>query len=321
MKILTTGAAGFIGSAFIRLLLNGDCPRRGLSPLVIDNLAYAGDLKRLDEAKGKFKFYKADIRDAKKINAIFKKEKPDLVVNFAAQSHVDRSIQDSGIFIETNVSGTQVLLEASRVNGIKRFIHISTDEVYGDIEEGEFFENSALNPSSPYSASKAAADLLVKSYIRTFKFPAIIVRPSNNYGPWQYPEKLIPLAILKILRQEKVPVYAKGENVREWLYVEDCAAAILRIMEKGKLGEVYNLGSGEEKQNIAVVRTILKLMKADASMIEFVQDRLGHDIRYKLNSQKLRQELSWQPKVKFEEGIEKTVNWCLEHKTWLLGKF
>jgi dTDP-glucose 4,6-dehydratase len=316
MKILTTGSAGFIGSAFVRLLA-----AKGVQSVIVDNLDYAADLKRLEAAKGSFKFYKADIRDQKKIEAIFKKEKIDAVVNFAAQSHVDRSIREPFIFTDTNIRGVQVLLEVSKKCGLERFVHISTDEVYGDIEQGEFLETTPLNPSSPYSASKASADLLVKSYQRTFKFPAIIVRPSNNYGPWQYPEKLIPLAVLKILRGENIPVYAQGKNVREWLYVEDSAAGILDILEKGKLGEVYNLGSGQEKQNIDVVKGILRVLKADESRIEFVKDRPGHDIRYKLNSQKIRQELGWEAKVKFEQGLEKTVEWCVDNKDWLLGKW
>jgi dTDP-glucose 4,6-dehydratase len=316
MKILTTGSAGFIGSAFVRLMA-----QKGIKLVIVDNLDYAADLKRLEAAKGFFKFYKADIRDQKKIDSIFNKEKPEAVVNFAAQSHVDRSIKEPFIFTDTNIKGVQVLLEVSKKCGLERFVHISTDEVYGDIEHGEFLETTPLNPSSPYSASKASADLLVKSYQRTFKFPAIIVRPSNNYGPWQYPEKLIPLAVLRILRGEKIPVYAQGKNVREWLYVEDSAAGILDILEKGKLGEVYNLGSGQEKQNIDVVKGILAILKADESRIEFVKDRPGHDIRYKLNSQKIRVELGWEAKVKFEQGLEKTVEWCVLNKDWLLGKW
>jgi len=316
MKILTTGSAGFIGSAFVRLMA-----KKGVKLIIVDNLDYAADLKRLEEAKGCFKFYKEDIRDQKKIESIFKKEKPEAVVNFAAQSHVDRSIKEPFIFTDTNIRGVQVLLESSKHFGVQRFIHISTDEVYGDIEHGEFLETTPLNPSSPYSATKAAADLLVRSYQRTFKFPAIIVRPSNNYGPWQYPEKLIPLVVLKILRNEKVPVYAQGKNVREWLYVEDSASGILEILEKGKLGEVYNLGSGQEKQNIDVVKAILAILKADESRIEFVKDRPGHDIRYKLNSQKIRQEIGWQAKVGFEEGITRTVEWCVANKDWLMGKW
>jgi len=316
MKVLTTGTAGFIGSAFVR-----QAASKGYEIIVVDNLDYAGDLKRLEEVKKKYRFYKADICDSGKIGSIFKKEKPEIVVNFAAQSHVDRSIKEPAIFIEANVKGIQVLLEAAKKQNTAKFLHISTDEVYGDIEVGEFPESAALNPSSPYAASKAAADLLLKSYIRTYKFPGIIVRPCNNYGPWQYPEKFIPLAILKILRNEKIPVYAEGKNVREWLYVEDCAQGILDIMEKGRIGQIYNLGSGQEKQNIEVVKTILKILKLNESRIEFVKDRPGHDIRYRLHSQKVLQEIGWQPKVKFEEGIAKTVDWCVEHKGWLISKW
>ncbi len=286
----------------------------------VGNLDYAADLKRLADAQGYYKFYKADICDRKKIESIFKKEKPSVVVNFAAQSHVDRSIKEPFIFTDTNIRGTQVILEAVKKYEVERFVHISTDEVYGDIEDGEFLETTPLNPSSPYSASKASADLLVKSYQRTFKVPAIIVRPSNNYGPWQYPEKLIPLAVMKILLGEKVPVYARGKNVREWLFVEDSVEGIFQIMEKAKAGEIYNLGSGEGKQNIEVVKAILSILGASESRIEFVSDRLGHDIRYKLNSQKVRQETGWQSKVNFEDGIRKTVEWCVANKRWLLSK-
>jgi len=338
-KILVTGGAGFIGSAFVRLLLNRDCPRfdrdcprqsnkkvslRGLSlkykVIVVDKLTYAGDLKRLEEVKGQFKFYKADICDKKRIELIFKRERPDIIVHFAAESHVDRSIQDSTAFIRTNVIGTQVLLDLSRKYKIGRFIQTSTDEIYGDIKKGKFTEDSPLRPNSPYAASKAAADLLIKAYIRTYNFPAIIIRPSNNYGPWQYPEKLIPLAILKILRNEKVPVYAKGKNVREWLYVEDCANAILKVLEKGRLGQIYNIGSNQERQNIEVVRSLLKILNADETKIHFIKDRPGHDIRYKLNWRKITKETAWKPRVKFEEGIRFTVKWYLRHKNWLLSK-
>ncbi|MDD5156358.1 MAG: dTDP-glucose 4,6-dehydratase [Candidatus Omnitrophica bacterium] len=315
-KILITGGAGFIGSAFVRLAV-----KQGHRPVVIDKLTYAADLARLDEAKGKFKFYKADICDEHKIKRIFRQERPQLVVHFAAESHVDRSILDAKAFIETNVLGTHVLLEAAREQGIKNFIHISTDEVYGDIIKGKFAEDSPLSPNSPYAASKAAADLLIKSYIRTYNLPAIIIRPCNNYGPWQYPEKLIPLAILKILRGQKVPVYAQGRNIREWVYVEDCAKGILRILQKGRLGHIYNLGSSEEKQNIDVVKTILKTLDAPGTMFEFVKDRLGHDIRYSLDSKKAYRQVNWKPKVRFKDGIKLTVCWCLGHKDWLSARW
>ncbi len=315
-KILITGGAGFIGSAFTRLAL-----KRGYGVIVVDKLTYAGDLKRLKEIEGKYKFFKADICNKAQIEYIFKKELPKIVVHFAAESHVDRSIRNASPFIETNVIGTQVLLDVSRKYKIAKVIYISTDEIYGEIREGKFSEDSPLKPNSPYAASKAAADLLIRSYIRTYGFPAIIVRPCNNYGPWQYPEKLIPLAILKILRNEKIPVYGEGKNIREWLYVTDCANGILDIMHKGRIGEAYNLGSGKEEQNIDIVNAVLRILKKDKNSIEFVQDRPGHDIRYRLNSQKVSHEIGWQPKIDLKVGLENTVNWCLKHKDWLLGKY
>jgi len=314
-KILVTGAAGFIGSAFVKVAI-----KNKLKIVVVDKLSYAGDLARLKEVKNKIKFYKADIKNRPVIEKILKTEKPDAIINFAAESHVDRSITDASAFIETNIKGTQVLLDAAKKFSVNRFVHISTDEVYGDIEKGEFFEDFPLKPNSPYAASKAAADLLIKSYIRTFGFPAIIVRPSNNYGPWQYPEKLIPLAISKIIKNQKVPVYAQGKNIREWLFVEDCAKGILSVLKNGKDGEIYNFGSGFEKQNIDVIKTILKLLKAPHSTIEFVKDRPGHDIRYSLNSDKICRELKCKAEIDFETGIRKTVCWCIENQDWLLKK-
>lgn len=314
-RILVTGGCGFIGSAFVRLL-----SEKALSPVVVDKLTYAGDLTRLKGVKKRFKFYKIDICDKKNIERIFKKEKPEIVVAFAAESHVDRSIKDVSSFIDTNIKGTQVLLDASMKYGIKRFVHLSTDEVYGDIRRGSFCEGFPLKPSSPYSASKAAADLLISSYVRTYNFPAIIVRPSNNYGPWQYPEKLIPLAIFKIIGKQKVPVYADGKNVREWLYVDDCARGIYQIMRRGGIGETYNLGSNEEKQNIEVVKDILRILNASDDMIGFVKDRLGHDTRYRLDSRKVFNKTGWKPRIKFNKGIKSTVNWYLQNKDWLLSK-
>ena len=314
LKVLVTGGAGFIGSEFVRQAV------KKYKVIVVDKLTYAGDLKRLEEVKGKYKFYKADICDKKRIESIFKKEKPEAVVSFAAETHVDRSIQDASPFVETNVKGTQTLLDTSRKYKIKKFIHISTDEIYGEIANGEFNENSLIKPNSPYAASKAAADLLVRAYIRTYNFPAIIIRPCNNYGPWQYPEKLIPLAILRIFGKGKVPVYGKGLNVREWLYVDDCARGIMTIMRKGKIGQIYNLGSACESKNIDTVKLLLKALGVSQDRFEFVKDRLGHDIRYSLNSRKITRELGWKPRVKFEEGIRFTVNWYLRHKHWLLSK-
>jgi dTDP-glucose 4,6-dehydratase len=250
-KILITGGAGFIGSAFVRFALNS-----GQRVVVVDKLTYAGDLKRLEGLDKKFIFYNADISNSSRIESILIKERPSIIVNFAAETHVDRSILDARDFLKTNIEGVRVLLDISRNLKIDKFIHISTDEVYGEIKKGEFLEDFPLAPSSPYSATKAAADLLVNSYVRTYSFPALIVRPCNNYGPWQYPEKLIPLSILKIIKKEKIPVYARGGNIREWLYVEDCAEGIFRILNKGKPGQVYNLGSGQEKKNLDVVKMI-----------------------------------------------------------------
>mgnify|MGYP001579648840 FL=1 len=315
-KILVTGGAGFIGSVFVKVAI-----KAGHKVVIVDKLTYAGDLKRLEEVKGKFKFYKCDICGRNKISSIFAKERPAAVVNFAAETHVDRSIHNAKAFIQTNVYGTEVLLGISRKYNIQRFIHISSDEVYGDIKRGEFFEDYPLNPSSPYSAAKAAADLLLKSYIRTYSFPGIIVRPSNNYGLWQYPEKLIPLTILKILRKEKIPVYGNGKNVREWLYVGDCAKAVLKVLEKGRVGEIYNIGSNQEKQNIEVVKDILKILNEDNNFISFVKDRPGHDIRYRLNSRKISGETGWKPEVNFQEGLRYTVYWYLKNKDWLLNKW
>jgi len=319
-KILVTGGAGFIGSAFVRLLIKRDCPRRGLSlkykVVVVDKLTYAGDLKRLKEVNGKYKFYKADICDKKSMESIFKKEKPDTVVNFAASTHVDRSIIDATPFIETNVKGTQVLLDIARKYKIRKLIHISSDEVYGEISKEKFTEDSPLKPNSPYAASKAAADLLIRSYIRTYHFSAIIIRPCNNYGPWQYPEKFIPVIIYKALKNKKVPVYAEGLNVREWLYVQDCAEGILEILNRGKIGEVYNLGSGKEKRNIDMVKKILHILGKSESLIQFVKDRPGHDYRYSLDSSKISK-LDWKPKIDFETGIRKTVNWYKQNLDWI----
>ncbi|MBM3251216.1 MAG: dTDP-glucose 4,6-dehydratase [Candidatus Omnitrophica bacterium] len=314
-KVLITGGAGFIGSAFTRLAV-----KRGYRAIVLDKLTYAGDLTRLKEIEGRYKFYRADISCPKQIAGIFKKESPKIIVNFAAESHVDRSILDAGPFIKTNILGTQVLLDAARRYKVGRFIHISTDEIYGETIKGKFSEDSPLKPNSPYAASKAAGDLLIKSYIRTYGFPAIIVRPSNNYGPWQYPEKLLPLAILKILRNEKIPIYGKGRNTREWLYVTDCARGILSIMERARLGGIYNLGSGAERKNIDIISAILKIFRKGRRYIKFVKDRPGHDLRYRLDSEKVFKETGWQPEISLKNGLEDTVEWCLEYKDWLLSK-
>lgn len=313
-KILVTGAAGFIGSEFVR-----QGAAKGCRIVVVDKLTYAGDLERLKSVKKDIGFYKTDICNTVALEQVFKNERPSRVVHFAAESHVDRSIHDASPFISTNIAGTQVLLDLSRKYGIERFLHVSTDEVYGDIEKGKFTESSPLAPNSPYAASKASADLLVRAYSRTHQFPALIIRASNNYGPWQYPEKLIPVVILKALNDQKVPVYAKGENVREWLYVADCAEAVFVALERGSLGEVYNIGSGHEKKNIETVKTILKLLGKSERLIEFVRDRPGHDLRYALDCLKIRA-LGWRPRTDFATGMAETVRWNTEHLRWLESK-
>lgn len=313
-KILVTGGAGFIGSAFVRFLA-----QQGNKAVVLDKLTYAGDFARITEARGACVVYRADIADKKKVEAVMRKERPQAIVNFAAETHVDRSIQDATSFIDTNVKGTQVLLDAARKYAVEKFVHLSTDEVYGEIRQGDFRETSGLFPNSPYSASKAAADLLIKSYVRTYRFPAVILRPSNNYGPWQYPEKLIPVVIQKAMHGESVPVYARGLNVREWLYVADCAEAIYFMLKKGSSGEVYNVGSGCEKKNIEVVKKILEIMGKPHSLIRFVEDRPGHDWRYSLDSGKIRS-LGWAPRVGFDAGLTQTVRWYIAHARWLQQK-
>ena len=316
-KLLVTGGAGFIGSKFVKCGVK----KRGYDMVVVDKLTYAGDLERLREVENHIIFYKADISDMDLMEDIFKNEKPYAIVHFAAESHVDRSIMDTTPFLDTNIKGTQILLEISGRHEIQRFINISTDEVYGDMkDEGQSYETTPLNPSSPYSVSKAAADMLGRAYQRTYCLPVITVRPSNNYGPWQYPEKLIPVVILKAMNNEKVPVYAKGENIREWLFVMDCVEAIFEVLEKGKIGEIYNVGSGEEKRNIDVVKTILNMLGKSEDLIEFVKDRPGHDFRYSLNSKKISEQIGWKNKKGFLEGIEKTVRWYLDNIEWAESK-
>jgi len=311
-KILVTGGAGFVGSEFVRQAIGF-----GHNVIVIDKLTYAGDLQRLKSVKDKFTFYKTDIVHQQRVRGIFKKERPQAVVHFAAESHVDRSILDDAEFVRSNICGTQNLLTASRQSGVEKFIHLSTDEVYGDIVRGKFKEDFPLRPNSPYSSSKGAADLLVGAYVHTFKFPAIIVRPSNNYGPWQYPEKFIPVIIYKAIKGEKVPVYAQGQNVREWLHISDCAGAIMQVLQKGRPGSVYNIGSGDERKNIDLVKIILGILGRPEKLITFVKDRPGHDWRYALNTDKIRKELSWKPQTDFESGIVETVEWYRQNFKWL----
>jgi dTDP-glucose 4,6-dehydratase len=314
-KILVTGGAGFIGSSFIQFLL------KNVADIIVynlDKLTYAGDLERLRDVESdkRYQFMKGDICNEDIVQDIFSKD-INAVVHFAAETHVDRSIKDSIPFEATNIRGTLALLNAARKHGIDRFIHISTDEVYGALsEEGQFFETTPLNPNSPYSASKAAADLFVRAYCHTYKLPAIIARPSNNYGPFQYPEKLIPVVISSAIDNKPVPVYAKGENVREWIYVEDCVEGIFAVLEKGRIGEVYNIGSGQERRNIEVVRRILSILGKSETLIEYVQDRPGHDFRYSLNTDKIKNEFGFEAKTDFDDGLEKTVRWYMENERW-----
>ena len=319
MKLLITGGAGFIGSNFIFYMRKAH-PDYEL--LCIDKLTYAGNLATLDyvmEAPN-FKFIRADIADRKAIYEIFETEKPDVVVNFAAESHVDRSIENPSVFLETNVMGTQVMLDASRKYGVKRYHQVSTDEVYGDLPLDRpdlfFTEHTPLHTSSPYSASKASADLLCNAYQRTYGMPITISRCSNNYGPYQFPEKLIPLMIANALADKALPVYGEGLNVRDWLYVEDHCAAIDLILEKGKVGNVYNIGGHNEMKNIDIVKIILKALDKPESLITHVTDRKGHDMRYAIDPTFIHNELGWLPATKFEDGIQKTIRWYLENKSW-----
>ena len=319
MKLLITGGAGFIGSNFIFYMRKAH-PDYEL--LCIDKLTYAGNLATLESVMEapNFKFIRADIADRKAIYEIFETEKPDVVVNFAAESHVDRSIENPSVFLETNVMGTQVMLDASRKYGVKRYHQVSTDEVYGDLPLDRpdlfFTEHTPLHTSSPYSASKASADLLCNAYQRTYGMPITISRCSNNYGPYQFPEKLIPLMIANALADKALPVYGEGLNVRDWLYVEDHCAAIDLILEKGKVGNVYNIGGHNEMKNIDIVKIILKALDKPESLITHVTDRKGHDMRYAIDPTFIHNELGWLPATKFEDGIQKTIRWYLENKSW-----
>ncbi len=319
MNIIVTGGAGFIGSNFVYYLLEKHPEDK---VICYDALTYAGNLETLAEAEKNenFKFIRGDIADRAMVYRMFEEEKPDIVVNFAAESHVDRSIHQPEIFLRTNVLGTQVLLDACRKYDVKRFHQVSTDEVYGDLPLDRpdlfFTETTNLNTSSPYSASKAGADLLVHAYHRTYGVPVTISRCSNNYGPYHFPEKLIPLMIINALHDKKLPVYGKGENVRDWLYVKDHCVAIDLILRKGRVGETYNIGGHNERRNIDVVRTILKELGKPENLIEHVEDRKGHDRRYAIDPTKIHEELGWEPATKFDEGIKRTIQWYLDNKTW-----
>lgn len=312
---LITGGAGFIGSHFIRHLLMTE-PDATVTNM--DMLTYAGDVARIADIAtgGRYTFLKADIAEPHAVQEAFKRG-VDIVIHFAAESHVDRSIEDSLPFEASNVRGTLNLLDAARKAQVKRFVHISTDEVYGELgEQGTFTESTPFAPNSPYSASKASGDLFVRAYHHTHKLPVVIIRPSNNYGPWQYPEKLIPVVIHRALENKPVPVYAQGLNIREWLYVEDCARGVYAAMQNGVLGEAYNIGSGNERRNIEVVKGILSLLGKPESLIEFVKDRPGHDFRYSLDASKIKRETGWQPQVAFQQGLERTVKWYVDNQPW-----
>ena len=327
MNIIVTGGAGFIGSNFVFHMLNKYPDYR---IICLDKLTYAGNLSTLEPVvdNPNFRFVKADICDREAVNKLFEEEHPDVVVNFAAESHVDRSIENPGIFLETNIMGTQTLMDACRKYGIERYHQVSTDEVYGDLplERTDLFftENTSLNTSSPYSASKAAADLLVLSYSRTYDLPISISRCSNNYGPYHFPEKFIPLIIINALCDKSIPVYGNGENVRDWLYVEDHCHAIDLIIREGRIGEIYNVGGHNEKTNIEIVKTILDELGKGYHLIDFVKDRPGHDRRYAINPKKISEELGWSPNTKFKDGIKKTIKWYLKRRDWwedmIIGK-
>lgn len=319
MKILVTGAAGFIGSNFVFHMRKAH-PEYDI--IALDSLTYAGNLETLAPVmeEDHFTFVRCDITDREGVRKVFEEHHPDVVVNFAAESHVDRSIEDPGVFLRTNILGTQVLMDACREFGIQRFHQVGTDEVYGDLPLDRldlfFTEDLPLQASSPYSASKASADLLAMAYHRTYGLPVTISRCSNNYGPYQFPEKLIPLMIANALTDKPLPVYGTGENVRDWLYVEDHCRAIDMILENGKVGEVYNIGGHNERSNLDVVKTILKQLGKPESLITFVGDRKGHDLRYAIDPSKIHGELGWLPETKFDDGIRQTIDWYLNNESW-----
>ncbi|HFJ9480807.1 dTDP-glucose 4,6-dehydratase [Bacillus cereus] len=316
MKILVTGGAGFIGSNFVNYMVK---KYPAYNVVNLDALTYAGNLENLKDIEDapNYKFVKGDIADRQFINQLFEEESFDYVLNFAAESHVDRSITNPDIFIQTNIQGTQILLDAAKNAKIKKYLQVSTDEVYGTLgDTGYFTEETPLASNSPYSSSKAGADLLVRAYHETFGLPVNITRCSNNYGPFHFPEKLIPLMIINALNNKQLPVYGDGLNVRDWLHVEDHCQAIDLVLHKGKNGEVYNVGGNNERTNIEIVKTILKALDKPESLIQYVTDRPGHDRRYAIDATKLREELGWSPKYNFDTGIKQTINWYLENQDW-----
>jgi dTDP-glucose 4,6-dehydratase len=316
MKILVTGGAGFIGSAFVRMAI-GETDLRVVN---LDKLTYAGNLENLASVEGheRYRFVQGDICDAGVVNALVGEERPDAIVHFAAESHVDRSILSPEPVVRTNYNGTFTLLEAARLHHTARFVHVSTDEVYGSLAApAEADEQYLLNPSSPYSASKAASDLLARSYFVTFKLPVVITRASNNYGPYQFPEKLIPLMITNAFEDRSLPVYGDGQQVRDWLYVEDHCRGILAVLRQGRDGEIYNIGGNRSLPNLEVVHQVLALTGKPESLISYVKDRPGHDRRYALSSEKLMRETAWQPVMNFEAGLERTIAWYRGNSAWV----
>lgn len=315
-SLLITGGAGFIGSNFIRYVLNNS----DYSVINFDLLTYSGNLENLKDIDNhqNYTFIKGDICDKKKLNEVFSTNKIDGIINFAAESHVDRSILDSQPFLNSNVNGVVSLMDIARQYGIKRFLQISTDEVYGSAKEGETFDElSPLIPNSPYSASKAAADLMVHSYIKTHNFPAIITRSSNNFGPFQYPEKFIPLIINNALQNKKIPVYGDGQNVRDWIYVEDNCRGVFEVFEKGKLGEIYNIAANNERTNLEIVHIILNLLNKSTELIEFVKDRPAHDRRYSISARKVQEQIGWCVSREFNQSLEYTIEWYIKNRSWL----
>ena len=315
-NILLTGGAGFIGSNFINYILD---EHNDYNIVNLDKLTYAGNLENLVTSEGKknYRFVKGDITNAELVNSLFQKYDINYVINFAAESHVDRSILDSEIFFRSNVLGTNVLLEAARKFNVEKFVQISTDEVYGSLgTEGLFTEDTPIHPNSPYSASKASADMMAMAFYHTYGLPVVITRCSNNYGPFQFPEKLIPLMIINSLNGKKLPVYGDGMNIRDWIYVIDHNKAIERVFEKGMIGEVYNIGASTEMPNIEIIKLILNKLGKSEDMIDFVKDRPGHDRRYAIDSSKIKNELGWEPLFSFEEAISKTIEWYIDNKNW-----
>ena len=317
MKILVTGGAGFIGSSFVRYVLR---TQPGVEIINYDLLTYAGNLRNLEEveADSRYRFVRGDIADNNSVRAVFEDNHLDAVVNFAAETHVDRSIEDSTPFVRSNVVGTQCLLDNARRFRVSRFVQISTDEVYGSLgPEGAFREDTPIDPSSPYSASKAGADMLVLSYFRTHKFPVVITRCTNNYGPYQFPEKLIPVLIENAMNDRSLPIYGDGLNVREWIFADEHSRAVWLALSRGREGEVYNIGSGQEKTNLEVVRGVLKLLGKPESLITYVKDRPGHDRRYAMDCSKIRREWGWQSEMEFSEGLAQTIEWYKSHQDWM----